>query len=80
MPRPPQTVGWNVDNEIDFINALAAGLKGRALVGYLKALRVRALGFKGEPMNEGVRSQLIARVQQHMVDIDAHAAARRRIA
>jgi len=75
-PRPPQHVGHNLDNEIDFVNGLAAGLKAKALRGYCEGLRKRVLGFDGRPMNEGARGQLLARAEMHLTTLGADAKAR----
>ena len=76
MTRPQQYVGHNLDAEIAFVESLAANLNARALRGYCEGLRKRALGFDGRPMNEGARSQLLARAEMHLTTLGADAKAR----
>jgi hypothetical protein len=63
--------GHTLDDEIRFIDTMAADLKIAALRGYLIGLRVRYWDFsaKRQQLNEGARGQLRGRVLVHLGDI-----------
>lgn len=65
----PRSNGHCIDLELAFINSLAEKMNAKALRGYCEGLRKRALGFDGRPMNEGARSQLLARAEMHLTAI-----------
>lgn len=65
----PHSNGHCIDLELAFINSLAEKMNAKALRGYCEGTRKRSVGFDGRPMNEGARSQLLARAEMHLTAI-----------
>jgi hypothetical protein len=73
MEAPVVTVGYNVDHEIAFVRGLGTYSYScrlprlRLLLNYRVALNKRAQGFKGNPLNEADRQQILQVVDRCII-------------